>query len=105
MQVHHTLGDGKFDMFHEMSKFISCATTVLSDEKTATDEIDRVLQAMLFFARPAYIGIPMDMVHLTVLVRGSITPLPALPEPNNENEELELIDLITSKIQSSTHLH
>lgn len=30
-----------------MSKHISCATTVLNDEKTAIDEIDRVLQGAL----------------------------------------------------------
>lgn len=30
-----------------MSKHISCATTVLNDEKTAIEEIDRVLQGVL----------------------------------------------------------
>ena len=35
-------------VFHEMSKHITCATTVLHDPKTAATEIDRVLNGMAF---------------------------------------------------------
>jgi pyruvate decarboxylase len=61
--LHHTLGEGKFEYvkstpfvgdfymtgltccsnYHNMSKQISCATTVLEDSATAAAEIDRVL--------------------------------------------------------------
>ncbi len=58
--LHHTLGEGRFEWvqptytkaeqpltsrsnYHEMSKQICCATTVLEDAATSASEIDRVL--------------------------------------------------------------
>lgn len=50
--LHHTLGEGKFDNYHEMSRQICCATTVLQDSATAASEIDRVLNTMLHRSQP-----------------------------------------------------
>jgi hypothetical protein len=42
------LADPHNSVFHEMSKHITCATTVIHDPKTAATEIDRVLNGMVF---------------------------------------------------------
>jgi TPP-dependent 2-oxoacid decarboxylase len=36
-----------YSVYHEMSKHITCATTVLHDRKKAASEIDRVLNGMV----------------------------------------------------------
>jgi hypothetical protein len=48
--------------YHEMSKQISCATTVLEDSSTAAGEIDRVLNGK---ARPSYV---QPLLHESTLM-------------------------------------
>ncbi|TVY83891.1 Pyruvate decarboxylase [Lachnellula suecica] len=62
--MHHSLGevgDGKFNVYHEMSKHITCASAVLHDAKTAASEIDKLLNAMLLNSQPVYLGLPTDI--------------------------------------------
>ncbi len=58
--LHHTLGDGKFDHFRQMSAPISVAQGVLT-VRNATDEIDRVLTEMIKHRRPGYLSLPADV--------------------------------------------
>jgi pyruvate decarboxylase len=89
--MHHTLGTGQFDMFHEMVKHISAGTTILLDPKTAPQEIDKVLQIMLDESRPVYIGVPVDMSHLMTSSEGLKTPLRRALPPNDEAVEQRLV--------------
>ena len=88
-------------MFHEMAKHISAATTVLMDPKTAPAEIDRCLTTMLQESRPCYIGVPVDMSHLSCDSDGLNTPLTADLPPNDAAAEeqvvKELRDLLEKK--------
>lgn len=58
--VHHTLGDGDFNHFYEMSGQISVARAKLT-ACNACPEIDRVLREMLIQRRPAYLMLPADV--------------------------------------------
>ncbi|MEO3991825.1 alpha-keto acid decarboxylase family protein [Pseudocitrobacter cyperus] len=58
--LHHTLGDGKFDHFRQMSAPISVAQGGLT-VRNATDEIDRVLTEMIRHRRPGYLMLPADV--------------------------------------------
>ncbi|KAK1753354.1 thiamine diphosphate-binding protein [Echria macrotheca] len=83
--LHHTLGDGIFDHYIRISAELSCATTALDDPVTAPSEIDRVLNAMLYHSKPAYIGISEDIAYSMVSDEYLKTPLvqtlgPAAPE-------------------------
>jgi pyruvate decarboxylase len=60
--VHHTLGDGRPRVFAEMAKHVTVAQTNLVDERTAADEIDRVIATSLRESRPVYVEMPADMV-------------------------------------------
>ncbi|KAL6815236.1 pyruvate decarboxylase [Trichoderma sp. SZMC 28013] len=64
--LHHTLGDKSYDHYVRMSSELSCATTVLEDPSSATAEIDRVLNAMMYHSQPGYIGITEDVVKTLV---------------------------------------
>lgn len=58
--LHHTLGDGHFDHFFEMSTPLSVARAKLT-ASNACQEIDRVLREMLIQRRPAYLMLPADV--------------------------------------------
>jgi Pyruvate decarboxylase and related thiamine pyrophosphate-requiring enzymes len=61
--LHHTLGDGEFDHFRQMSAPISAAQGVLT-ARNATDEIDNVLSEMMKHRRPGYLLLPADVVKV-----------------------------------------
>jgi indolepyruvate decarboxylase len=58
--LHHTLGDGDFDHFFDMSIPLSVARAKLT-AGNACQEIDRVLREMLSERRPAYLMLPADV--------------------------------------------
>ena len=66
--LHHTLGDGNYDHYVNISANFSCATAVLKDPINAAAEIDRVVEAMLLHSKPAYIGISEDVAYSKVSV-------------------------------------
>lgn len=61
--LHHTLGDGNFDHFRQMSAPISIAQGVLT-ARNACQEIDRVLLAVMHHRRPGYLLLPADVAAL-----------------------------------------
>lgn len=60
--LHHTLGNGDFHVFKDMSSSISHKQVYLDDPATAPADIDRVLSDAWVHSRPVYIMIPTDMV-------------------------------------------
>ncbi|KAJ9138177.1 pyruvate decarboxylase [Pleurostoma richardsiae] len=99
--LHHTLGEGKFNNYHEMSKQISCATTVLEDTATAASEIDRVLNALLLHGQPVYIGIPTDITFEKTRDTGLLVPLSKMLDPNNQGLESKILGDIGSRLENA----
>ena len=64
--MHHTLGNGDFHVFKDMSCPISHKQIYLDDPATAPGQIDRVLCDAWTHSRPVYIMIPTDMVPKNV---------------------------------------
>ncbi|KAF2159364.1 hypothetical protein M409DRAFT_71039 [Zasmidium cellare ATCC 36951] len=96
--MHHSLGTGEFDMYHEMIKHISADTTVLTEISTAVADIDRCLNSMLYHSRPVYIGVPVDMSHRLVSADGLKTPLRTELPPNDQKTEASVVDQILQKL-------
>eukprot|EP01057_Protomagalhaensia_wolfi_P003026 Protomagalhaensia_wolfi_Nauph_80__3025@NODE_309_length_2834_cov_46_852952_g232_i0_p1_GENE_NODE_309_length_2834_cov_46_852952_g232_i0NODE_309_length_2834_cov_46_852952_g232_i0_p1_ORF_typecomplete_len599_score108_25TPP_enzyme_N/PF02776_18/8e42TPP_enzyme_C/PF02775_21/1_1e03TPP_enzyme_C/PF02775_21/7_9e30TPP_enzyme_M/PF00205_22/6_2e16CO_dh/PF02552_16/0_097Transketolase_N/PF00456_21/0_15_NODE_309_length_2834_cov_46_852952_g232_i01461798 len=100
--LHHTLGD--YDIPAKMYQHITCAQTVLHDPHSAAFEIDRVLRECLRQKRPVYIGVPSDMVAMSIPLvdeshRKSFVPLPL---PVSDPEVLaEALDEISAKLSKS----
>lgn len=63
--VHHTLGDGRFTVFVDMYRPITCAQCILTKENAA-HEIDRVLTECWIKKRPVYIGVPSDVSYCEI---------------------------------------
>jgi pyruvate decarboxylase len=63
MLLHHTLGNGDFNVFANMSAGISCAVAKLNDPNEAATLIDNALRECWIQSRPVYITLPTDMVQ------------------------------------------
>jgi len=55
--VHHTLGNGEFDLFHRMAEPIVCASAVVTPQNAAS-ETERLIAEALYHRRPVYMAIP-----------------------------------------------
>ncbi|KAI9894270.1 MAG: Pyruvate decarboxylase 1 [Vezdaea aestivalis] len=94
MLLHHTLGNGDFQVFANMSREISCAMAKLNDPVDAPALIDNALRECWLQSRPVYITLPTDMVQKKVEGLGLKTTLD-LEEPDNEPEkEAYVLDVI-----------
>jgi indolepyruvate decarboxylase len=76
--VHHTLGNGEFDLFQKMSEPVVCARTILTPENCA-HETERVIAAAIHNRRPVYMGIPRNYANMAVV--GHTEPV---PEPSSD---------------------
>jgi TPP-dependent 2-oxoacid decarboxylase len=66
MLVHHTLGDGHFNIFADMYSRVTVAQAFLDKTNNAAEEIDRVLTACWLHKRPVYISIPTDVSYIPI---------------------------------------
>ena len=64
--VHHTLGDGEFDIFYKMAQPLVCAQAVMTPENCAA-ETERLISAALLHRRPVYMGFPSDVAIKPVI--------------------------------------
>lgn len=63
MLLHHTLGNGDFNVFADMNKEITCNIAKLTDPGEAASLIDHAIQQCWLQSRPVYITLPTDMVQ------------------------------------------
>jgi len=60
--VHHSLGNGDFDMFYQMTAPAVCARTVITAENCIS-ETERLIAAALYHNRPVYMAFPSDVAY------------------------------------------
>ena len=81
-----------------MAKHISCDTAILLDPNLAPADIDRCLQSMLDERRPCYIGVPVDMSHLTCDDAPSKQKLRQHALPNNAEVEIAVVKMLRDEL-------
>ncbi|KAI9261718.1 pyruvate decarboxylase PdcB [Sporodiniella umbellata] len=101
-EVHHSLGDGGFDTFFQMSSAVSCASTRLTLEN-AVEEIDRVISKAILSKRPGYIAIPIDLINSEKKVPKSLIPLPTHPFKDDLESQNIVLNMILKKLSSAKH--
>ncbi|KAB8532576.1 hypothetical protein FH972_025521 [Carpinus fangiana] len=87
MLLHHTLGNGDFNVFTNMSANISCVVSRLNDPSDAAELIDHAIRECYIQSRPAYITLPSDMVEKKVEGNRLDTPLDFSPKKNDPDQE------------------
>src|SRR5271157_5187689 len=64
--VHHTLGNGEFDLFSRMAEAVVCASAVMTPQNAAV-ETERLMAEALYHRRPVYMAFPSDVADMPVL--------------------------------------
>lgn len=59
--LHHTLGDYNIPM--KIYEHVTVASALIDNPEIATQEIDRVLSAALFYQRPVYLALSSDIIQ------------------------------------------
>ncbi|WP_027581598.1 thiamine pyrophosphate-binding protein [Bradyrhizobium sp. Ai1a-2] len=91
--LHHTLGNGEFDLFRRMSEPVVCAHAVMTPQNAAY-ETERLLFEAFYHLRPVYMAFPADLADRPVL--GSAQPIAA---PGSDPVLLEkVVNAILSSI-------
>lgn len=101
MLLHHTLGNGNFDVFASMNRDISCAMAKLNDPHEAATLIDHAIRECWVQSRPVYITLPTDMVQKKIEGERLKTPID-LGTPANELEKEEyVVDVVLKYLHAA----
>lgn len=101
--LHHTLGNGDFSVFANMSRNIASVLINLNDPSTAARDIDRALRECYVSAQPIYIALPTDMVLRKIPAKGLETPINLNLHENDQETERDVIESITKKIYAANN--
>jgi len=103
MLLHHTLGNGDFNVFANMSAQISCQVAKLNSPSDITAQIDHALRQCWIRSRPVYITLPTDMAQTKVEGARLDTPID-LSEPTNEPEKEDyVVDVVMKYLKAAKH--
>ncbi|KAJ4474344.1 thiamine diphosphate-binding protein [Lentinula aciculospora] len=92
--LHHTLGDGRYNIYAQAAELFVCSHIILNNHEMAAAEIDRVLSDCVLQSRPVYIALPTDIAYLKISSDRLGVPLPRLLVPNDTRSESAAIEEI-----------
>jgi len=101
MLLHHTLGNGDFHVFSDMSSHVSCAKSLLNDIHEAATLIDSAIRECYVQSRPVYIGLPTDMVEKKIEGARLKTPIDLQFAPNDEEKEDYVVDVVLKYLHAA----
>jgi indolepyruvate decarboxylase len=95
--MHHTLGNGEYDLFRRMAEPAACAHAVMTPQNVAY-ETERLISEALYHRRPVYMAFPADLAAQQVLSES--TPVPA---PSSNRSMLEAAtDAIVAAVEKAS---
>lgn len=101
MLLHHTLGNGDFNVFANMNSQISCDVAKLNNPAEIAGQIDNSLRECWIRSRPVYIMLPTDMVEKKVEGARLEQPID-LSEPKNETEREDyVVDVVLKYLHAA----
>lgn len=99
--LHHTLGNGDFNAFANMSAGISCAVAKLNDPTEIAAQIDHVLRECYLKSRPVYIMFPTDMVEKKVEGERLETEIDLNEPSNHTDRENYVVDVVLKYLHAA----
>jgi pyruvate decarboxylase len=94
MLLHHTLGNGDFSVFANMSSQISCEVAKLNNPAEIADQIDHAIRECYIKSRPVYIMLPSDMVERKIEGERLRTPIDLSEPENNPEKEDYVVEVV-----------
>lgn len=101
MLLHHTLGNGDFNVFVNMSANISCAISKLNDPHEAATLIDSAIRECWIRSRPVYITLPTDIVQKKIEGERLKTPIDLSRPPNDPEKEDYVVDVVLKYLHAA----
>ncbi|KAF4121555.1 pyruvate decarboxylase [Geosmithia morbida] len=99
--LHHTLGNGDFNVFANMNAQISVDVAKLEDPSYIANQVDHALRECLVKSRPVYIMLPADMVQAKVEGARLDTPLDLTPPENDPAKEEYVVDVVLKYLRAA----
>ncbi|KAK2871852.1 hypothetical protein FQN49_002763 [Arthroderma sp. PD_2] len=101
MLLHHTLGNGDFNVFANMSAGISCSVAKLNDSRDAAAYIDCTLRECWVRSRPVYITLPLDMIKQKIEGKRLESPIDLQLPTNEEEKEDYVVDTVLKYLHAA----
>ena len=97
--VHHTLGNGEFELFRKMAEPSVCASAVMTPQNVAY-ETERLIAEALYHRRPVYMAFPSDLANQVVV--STARPIdPPTSDLNNLQAATEAIVVALGKARTA----
>jgi indolepyruvate decarboxylase len=97
--LHHTLGNGEYNLFQRMTEPVVCAQAVMHPQNVAL-ETERLLAEALYHRRPVYMAFPAD--HALLPVASTAQPIPAAgSDPESLRAAVDAIVAALEKAKSA----
>lgn len=101
MLLHHTLGNGDFNVFSNMSAQISCDVARLNKPAEIADQIDHALRECFLKSRPVYIMLPTDMVEAKIEGARLDSALDLAEPVNNKEKEDYVVGEVLKQLRAA----
>ncbi|KAF6801231.1 pyruvate decarboxylase [Colletotrichum musicola] len=101
MLLHHTLGNGDFNVFANMSSQISCDVARLNNPAEIANQIDHALRECWVRSRPVYIMLPTDMVQKKVEGERLKTPIDLAEPANDPIKEDYVVEVVLKSVHEA----
>ncbi|KAE8161105.1 pyruvate decarboxylase [Aspergillus tamarii] len=101
MLLHHTLGNGDFNVFTRMSADISCTLGCLNQTHEVATLIDNAIRECWIRSRPVYISLPTDMVTKKIEGERLDTPLDLSLPPNDPEKEDYVVEVVLKYLHAA----
>ena len=101
MLLHHTLGNGDFNVFARMNAELSCAIGRLNDTHEVATLIDYAIRECWIRSRPVYLTLPTDMVNKKVEGERLQTPIDLSLPRNDPEKEDYVVDVVLKYLHAA----
>jgi pyruvate decarboxylase len=101
MLLHHTLGNGDFNVFKNVSSNISVAVEMLNNPREVAEQIDHAIRECYIRSRPVYMSLPTDIVQKKIEGERLKTPLDLIYPPNEQEKEDYVVEVVLKYLQEA----
>ncbi|CBF76546.1 pyruvate decarboxylase pdcA [Aspergillus nidulans FGSC A4] len=99
--LHHTLGNGDYNVFSSMNKGISVTTANLNDTYDAATLIDNAIRECWIHSRPVYLALPTDMITKKIEGERLKTPIDLSLPANDPEKEDYVVDVVLKYLHAA----
>ncbi|KAL2860469.1 pyruvate decarboxylase [Aspergillus pseudodeflectus] len=101
MLLHHTLGNGDYNAFANMSAAISATMARLNETYEIATLIDNAIRECWIRSRPVYIALPTDVITRKIEGERLKTPIDLSLPPNDPEKEDYVVDVVLKYLHAA----